>query len=255
VTALIGGSDLAGHVAVVTGGGNGIGRAISTVLAERGVTVCVIDIDIAQGTATEEDLAGRGYDARFIATDVADADSVQRTAADVLASYGRVDILVNNAAIFPRSLFLDMTLSEWSNVMRVNLDGPFLCTKAFAPHMVERGYGRIVNIASGLGLTGGARAAHYAAAKGGLVALTKSLARELASSGITANVVVPGLTDTEMPRRGQSEADIQAMLAQIPMQRLAEPREIAEFLVFLVEPGRGYVTGQTLLVNGGWLMP
>jgi len=174
----------------------------------------------------------------------------------VLAAFGRVDIVVNDAAIFPRTAIVDLDFEEWQRVLAVNLSGPFLCTKAVLAGMIERRWGRVINVASGLGLTGGVKAAAYSTSKGGLIAFTKSLAREVALLGITANVVVPGLADTRMPRQGgQTEAELDAMVAQIPMKRLAKPREVAEFLAFIVGPSCDYVTGQTLFVNGGWLMP
>jgi 3-oxoacyl-[acyl-carrier protein] reductase len=132
---------------------------------------------------------------------------------------------VNKAAIFPRTAFPEMTWDEWKRVIAVNLHGPFLCVRALVPQMIGRRFGRIVNVASGLGVTGGVNAAHYATSKGGLIAFTKCFARELAPFGVTANVIVPGLSDTRMPRRGQSDKEIRALVDQIPMKRLAQPRE------------------------------
>jgi NAD(P)-dependent dehydrogenase (short-subunit alcohol dehydrogenase family) len=246
---------LEGKVAVITGSGNGIGRASALRLAQAGAIICVVDADDAGGSATATAIGTGGGTAQFFSTDVSRPESVRSMADEVLGRFGKVDILVNDAAIFPRSFLVDMDWSEWERVIAVNLHGPFLCTKAFLSSMVSRRAGRIVNVASGLGVTGGTKAAHYATSKGGLIAFTKSLALELAPYGITANALVPGLSDTGMPRRGQSEQEIQAMLEQIPLKRLAQPEEIAEFLAFLVGPSSAYVTGQTLFVNGGWIMP
>jgi 3-oxoacyl-[acyl-carrier protein] reductase len=247
---------LADQVAVVTGAGHGIGQAIAAALSEAGARVALVDIDEPAGRGTAEAIAHAGGDARFFATDVSSPESVRAMADTVLSQFGRADILVNDAAIFPRSRFTEMDWSEWQRVIQVNLHGPFLCTRALVDSMVARGSGRIVNIASGLGVTGGINAAHYATAKGGLIALTKSLALELAPFGITANALVPGLADTRMPRSGgQTEADVQALVQQIPLKRLTQPCEVAHMLVFLVGPNCSYVTGQTIFVNGGWIMP
>jgi 3-oxoacyl-[acyl-carrier protein] reductase len=246
---------LDGQVAVITGSGNGIGRAAALRLADQGASICVVDADDAGGATTARTICTRGGTAQFFSTDVSRPQSVRAMADEVLRRFGQVDILVNDAAIFPRSFLVDMDWTEWERVIAVNLHGPFLCTKAFLASMVSRRKGRIVNVASGLGVTGGTKAAHYATSKGGVIAFTKSLALELAPYGITANVLVPGLSDTGMPRRGQSKEEIQAMIEQIPLKRLAQPEEIAEFLAFIVGPSSAYVTGQTLFVNGGWIMP
>jgi len=246
---------LDGQVAVVTGAAGGIGSATALALAERGAMVALVDVDGDRGKQALQGVEEVGGKALLVRADVGDADDVADMAREILGAFGQVDFLINNAAIFPRSLLLDMAPGEWSRVLRVNLTGPFLCTKAFLPSMVKRRSGRIVNVGSGLGVTGGVRAAHYSSSKGGLIALTKCLARELAPHGITANVLVPGLTDTEMPRRGQSDDEVQAMVEQIPLGRLAAPQEVAEVLAFLVGPSCSYITGQTIFVNGGWVMP
>jgi 3-oxoacyl-[acyl-carrier protein] reductase len=246
---------LSGKVAIVTGAARGIGRASALALARQGAAVAVVDVDAVGIAATAEAVAAYGGAAIGVVADISRPEQVQAMSDEVRGAFEGADILVNNAAIFPRSRVEDMAWEEWRHVLDVNLTGPFLCTKAVLPHMIARGGGRIVNVASGLGVTGGERAAHYSASKGGLIAFTKSLARELAPHGITANVLVPGLTDTEMPRSGNSPEAFAAMVAQIPLGRAAQPEEIAEFLAFLVGPGCGYVTGQTLFVNGGWIMP
>ena len=248
-------SHLTGQVAVVTGAGNGIGRATAQLLAEKGAKIAVVDRDEGAGPAAAEQITGSGGEALFVQTDVSRPQDVTAMAEQVLSAFGKVDILINNAATFPRSMLVDMTWEEWQQVIDVNLHGPFLCTKALVDQMIQRRSGKIVNIASGLGITGGVKAAHYATSKGGLISFTKCLALELAPYGITANVLVPGLTDTDMPRKGQSEGEIAALVEQIPLKRLATPDEVAAFLAFLVSPACAYVTGQTMCINGGWIMP
>ncbi|MFQ5878631.1 MAG: SDR family NAD(P)-dependent oxidoreductase [Dehalococcoidia bacterium] len=248
-------SYLDGQVAVVTGGGNGIGRATAQLLARKGAKVAVVDKDQEAGSATAEQIAVNEGEALFVQADVSRPQDVKSMAERVLSTFGKVDTLINNAATFPRSMLVDMSWEEWQHVIDVNLHGPFLCTKALMGQMIERRSGRIANIASGLGITGGVKAAHYATSKGGLIAFTKCLALELAPYGITANVLVPGLTDTDMPRRGQSAEEIAALVEQIPLKRLATPEEVAAFLAFLVSPACAYVTGQTICINGGWIMP
>lgn len=245
---------LAGRIAIVTGAADGIGRAIALVLAEHGAAVAIVDVD-PEGVTVAQAISDEGGRATFVAADVSDPASVEAMATAVTDRLGPADILVNNAAIISRSAFTDLTWDEWRRVIGVNLHGPFLCAKALVPQMIGEGFGRIVNVASGLGVTGGVNASAYATSKGGLIAFTKCLARELAASGVTANVLVPGLSDTGMPRRGQSDEEIRALVKRIPMRRLAQPREVAEYLAFIVGPSCGYVTGQTLFVNGGWFMP
>ncbi len=249
------GEPLDGQVALVTGAGKGIGRAVAAFLARSGARVALVDVDEERGRSAASEISVSGREALFVRADASSPDDVRAMAEQVLARLGPPGILVNNAAIFPRSLVVDMSWEEWRRVLDVNLHGAFLCTKAFVRQMIEQGSGRVVNIASGLGVTGGRRAAHYAASKGGLIAFTKCLALELAPHGITANVLVPGLTDTDMPRTGQSEEEVRALVQQIPLGRMAEPEEIAEFVAFLVGPACSYVTGQTIFVNGGWIMP
>lgn len=246
---------LAGQVAVVTGAGKGIGRASAQVLAWEGAAVAVVDLDEDVGSGAAREVVAAGGTAIFVAADVSRPGAVEAMAEEVLGTFDAVDILVNNAAVFPRSSVEEMDLEEWRRVLDVNLNGAFLCTKAFLGQMIGRHRGRIVNVASGLGVTGGIRAAHYSTSKGGLIAFTKCLARELAPHGITANVLVPGLTDTDMLRSGNTDEELASLIEGIPLGRLARPDEIAEFLAFLVGPRCEYVTGQTIFVNGGWVMP
>jgi 3-oxoacyl-[acyl-carrier protein] reductase len=246
---------LSGQVAVVTGAATGIGCALATVLAGEGAKVALLDIDDQRGQAVAAAIVDDGGDARFVKSDVSDPGSVNSAVATVVDTFATIDIVVNNAAIFTRAPIEELTFDDWRRVLSVNLDGVFHVVHAVLPHMLRQRSGKIFNISSGLGITGGRRAAAYATSKAAVIGFTKCLAQELAPHGIAANVVVPGLTDTEMPRKDQSEEAIDAMVAQIPWGRLAQPIEIARVVALLANPACTYVTGQTVPVNGGWIMP
>jgi len=238
------------RVAVVTGAGRGIGQATALELARRGATVVVAEL-AAYGEETAAEIQRSGGHAAFVQLDVADPSSVESMVAEVVERYGRVDILVNNAGIRPTRFVLDMQLAEWERVLSVNLSGTFNCCRAVAPWMVERKWGRIVNISSlaaQQGSTGGH--SHYAAAKAGIIGFSKSLARELAPHGITVNVVAPGWIDTE-GWEGQLDGRRAEYAAKIPLGRLGQPRDVAQAIAFLASEGASYITGVTLPVNGG----
>lgn len=246
---------LVDRVAIVTGGSRGIGGAISTALACDGATVAVVGIpDDRERTETlRTSLNGSGHLVDFFEANVADYDACEAAVRAVTEKYGRVDILVNNAGITKDHTARKMTVEEWQAVLNVNLSGPFFMIKAVLDQMLERKFGRIVNISSVVGHMGNFGQANYAAAKAGLLGLTKTLAIETARSGITVNAVAPGFTATEMVK-AMPQAAIDLAKGRTPVDRLGEPHEIARVVRFLADEGSGFITGATFDVNGGMYM-
>jgi 3-oxoacyl-[acyl-carrier protein] reductase len=245
---------LAGKVALVTGSARGIGKSIVERFAAEGA-VAVIS-DVVNETAARETLAGiekaggRGMVEMF---DVGDAAQVDATVARIVAAQGRIDILVNNAGITRDNLLMRMTEEDFDAVVRTNLKGTFLLTKAVSRHMIKQRGGRIVNMSSVVGLMGNAGQSNYSAAKAGIAGFTKSMARELGSRGITVNAIAPGFIQTAMTS-SLPEAVQKAFLDQIPLKRFAAPEEVAELALYLASDGAGYVTGQVIGINGGLYM-
>jgi len=239
---------------IVTGAAQGIGRAVALRLATPGVRLAVWDVERAGAEDTARLCAGQGATARAWGVDVGDADAVEAAVAEFERELGKPDALVNNAGIFPRAAALDMALAEWERVLRVNLTGTFVCARAAAARMRDAGRGVIVNMASGRALAGAARGAHYAASKGGIIALTKSLALDWARYGIRVNCVIPGITDTAQPRGEMGDNELYAMGARIPLGRIAQPQDIAAAVAFLLGDDSAYMTGQSIAVNGGAIM-
>ncbi len=245
---------LLGKVALVTGGSRGIGRAIALRLAEAGasVAVCSRNLEAAQAVGDEISAGGGNFLARQ--SDVADAAQVDQLIKDITATLGSLDILVNNAGINRDNLLLRMKEEEWDRVMDINLKGTFNCCKAAARPMVKARGGRIVNISSVVGISGNPGQANYAASKAGLIGFTKTLARELASRSITANVVAPGLiSETGMTSDLPSQV-VDQMLAQIPLGRPGTPDDVARAVLFLTSDHGAYITGQVIQVDGGMAM-
>jgi len=244
---------LAGRVALVTGSSRGIGRAIALELSQRGATVavhCRCGINCAE--EVRDRVVEAGGECRIFQGDVADRLDARRVVQEVVDEYKQLDILVNNAGITRDRSIRKMSDEEWTEVIDTNLNGTFYCTSAALPSMIDRQFGRIVNIASFVGQTGNFGQANYAASKGGVIAFTKVLALELAKYNITANVVAPGFTLTEM--LGSIPADIMEQIkTKIPLHRLAEPEDIAKAVGYLVCEG-SCITGQQLNVNGGIYM-
>ena len=240
---------LEGKNAVVTGGARGIGRAIATVLAARGAAVAVWDLNAEGAEQTADMIRKAGGKAIAVAGDAANADAIAASAARTREELGAITILVNNAGISSYVPFTSLSEEVWDRIIGVNLKGPFLVTKEFVPGMLEAGWGRIVNISSSSAQSGAPSMAHYAASKGGVIGLTKALAIEFASTGITVNHVPPGFVDTPLVREGP--IDVEAAAQQMPMKRAGQPDDIAYAVAYLVSKEAGYVTGQTLSVNGG----
>ncbi|MQY21474.1 SDR family NAD(P)-dependent oxidoreductase [Nocardia macrotermitis] len=237
-----------GRNAVVTGGGRGIGRAIATVLAAKGAAVAVWDLNETDAEETVALIREAGGKAIAVIGDAADTATVRQSAAQTRAELGPVTILVNNAGITKYSVFLDLTEENWDRIIRVNLKGPFLVTQALMPDMLEAGWGRIINISSSSAQTGGPAVTHYAASKGGVIGFTKALALEFIDKGITVNNVPPGTVDTPLMREG---FDPEQIAPHMPMKRVGQPEDIAYAVAYLASEEAGYVTGQTLSVNGG----
>ncbi len=242
------------RVAIVTGAGQGLGAAIAARLADDGYGVVIAEYDRALASRTAEEISKEGCAALACQTDVADERSVASMVQSAVRTWGRIDALVNNAGIYPKSSIIKMSRQEWDRVLAVNLKGAFLCCKHVLPVMIAQRSGRIVNIASGHAFRGGAGFSHYSASKAGIVALTKSLALEAAPSGILVNTLMPGVSDTTMPRIHSSEDEVLTKAAKIPLGRLAKPEEIAEMASYLLSGRNTFVTGQVVGVNGGQVL-
>lgn len=244
-------SQLDGKIALVTGASRGIGKAIATQLAQQGATVI--------GTATSENgaLAISDYLSEFggkgFALNVTDKESVDTTIKTINEAHGGIDILVNNAGITRDNLLMRMKDDEWQDIIDTNLTSIFTLSKAVLRGMMKKRFGRIVNIGSVVGSAGNAGQANYAAAKAGVIGFSKSMAREVASRGITINVVAPGFIDTDMTK-ALTDDQKEAIFKDIPANRLGEPDEIAATVAFLVSDGAAYITGETIHVNGGMYM-
>jgi 2-hydroxycyclohexanecarboxyl-CoA dehydrogenase len=240
-------------IAVVTGAASGIGRATARALAEQGAQVIVADIDRDKGEAEAAALRERGLKAQFVGVDMTDPASIDAFAADVQARFGPVDVLVNGAGWGRTQPFWEGTPEFWAKLVALNFVGPMQLTKALLPRMMERGSGKIVNVASDAGRVGSLGETVYSGAKGGLIAFTKSLARETARYKVNVNCVCPGPTDTPLmavvPEKVQ-----EALTKAIPMRRLGKPEEVADAIVFFAGSRSDYVTGQVLSVSGGLTM-
>lgn len=237
------------QIAVVTGGARGIGFGIAKRLAEEGAAVALLDRNREGANAAAQKIQG---EAGAFATDVSSPEDVKRTMSDVLKRFGRIDVLVNAAGIYPASPFESLPFEEWRSVMSVNLDGTFLCCQAVFPAMRAQGYGRIVNIASATFRKGNANFAAYVASKGGVVGLTRVIASEGGPHGITANVIAPGVIDSEgMHATPMSEAVLTGIIALQPVKVGGQPSDIAAAVAYLASAEARFITGQTVGVNGG----
>ncbi|OGC05183.1 3-oxoacyl-[acyl-carrier-protein] reductase [candidate division WOR-1 bacterium RIFOXYA12_FULL_43_27] len=244
---------LKNKVAFVTGSAQGIGAAIARELALAGADIVISDINMEPAQKTADEIKALGVKTMAIKTNVTDLSDVENSVKEIAGKMGKISILVNNAGITKDGLLLRMKPEDWAAVIAVNLTGVFNCTKAVLPLMIKAKEGKIINIASIVGEMGNFGQANYAASKGGVIAFTKSVAKESASRGICCNAIAPGFIRTAMTDKIPENVKEQ-MLAQIPMKKLGEPKDIADAVVFLASVAADYITGQVINVNGGMLM-
>jgi 3-oxoacyl-[acyl-carrier protein] reductase len=241
------------RIAFVTGASRGIGRAIALTLCREGCDIIVASPEVENNEKVAGEIRASGADATTLNFDVSSPDSVKDGIGTVLKDRGRIDILVNNAGIARDGLAMRMKQSDWDLVLKINLHGAFNCIQQVLPGMMRNRWGRIVNMASVVGQAGSAGQANYAASKAGLIGLTKALAQEMASRGVTVNAIAPGYVDTDMTQALPEEVR-QKILAGVPMGRMGTPQDIANAVKFLVSDDASYITGQVLAVNGGMYM-
>lgn len=245
--------DLKGKVAIVTGGAQGIGKSIATQLALAGANVVIADVMEEVAKSTAQEISQKGSEAISIVVDVSRLSSVEEMAKKTLDKFGRIDILVNNAGITRDALIMRMKEEDWDLVLDINLKGAFNCIKIVSPVMMKQKSGKIVNIASIVGIIGNAGQANYSASKGGLIALTKTCARELASRRINVNAVAPGFIQTSMTERLPAQVK-EKLSSQIPFGELGKPEDVASAVLFLVSEKARYITGEVIKVDGGMVM-
>jgi NAD(P)-dependent dehydrogenase (short-subunit alcohol dehydrogenase family) len=245
-------AELDGKVVLVTGAQQGIGRGMAIAFAAAGADIAINYLDnMAAAEEVAGEVQGHGRRARLIQGDVAKVNDCARMVETTVEAFGRLDVLINNAGVFPRVPFLSMRESDWDLVLDVNLKGTCFTSQAAAKAMIAGGQGgAIINLSSS-SIRGAVRGVHYSASKGGVITLTRSMALELAPHRIRVNAIAPGTTDTAQPRYGHSEAELVEVAKSIPFGRLAQPEDIASVAVFLASAASGWITGQTLHVNGG----
>jgi len=241
---------LASKVAIITGGASGIGAGIAKKFVEEGAEVNICDVDVEEGKKIVQEIGGTIH---FFEMDVSDEEAVKNTIDKIFNKFAKIDILINNAGITNDRLLLRMTKEDWDRVINVNLTGTFLVTKAAMRYMIKQRYGKIVNIASVVGLTGNAGQANYAASKAGIIAFTKSCAKELAARNITANAIAPGFIQTRMTDilTDEIKGNYQKL---IPMGRFGETGDVANLALFLSSDQSSYITGQVICLDGGMVM-
>ena len=249
------GSRMLGNVVIITGAGKGIGRGIARVFASEGAIVIIADVDEEAGKATSAALAKTGATVDYVPTDVTKQTSCESAVSAVIAKYGRLDVLISNAGIYPQAFLGEMTEAEWDTIFNINVKGMFFMVTAVLPHMRRRGSGRIVLTSSVTGpVTGHPGWAHYGATKAAMLGFMRSAAIEVATDGVTINALMPGNIMTE-GMEGMGQDYIAALAASIPMKRLGEPEDVGYAALFLASNEAKYITGQTIVIDGGQLLP
>ena len=244
---------LEGKVALITGGARGIGKELALRFAKEGSDIAICDVNMELLEQTAEEIRGMDKDVLVFKADVTSSTEVQNMLDKILDKFKKLDILINNAGITRDGLILRMSEEDWDKVIAVNLKGSFVCTKAAAKVMLKQRFGKIVNLASIIGIMGNIGQANYAASKAGIIGLTKSVAKELAPRGICVNAIAPGFIKTEMTAK--LPEDIQKkMLSVIPLGRFGEPKDVADLALFLSSDSSSYITGQVIQIDGGMLM-
>jgi 3-oxoacyl-[acyl-carrier protein] reductase len=241
-------------VAVITGAGQGIGRALAIAFSKRETYVVIADVHGPNASRVKEEIQPLGNAALALEVDVLSEQSVKVMIERTLKEFGTIDVLINNAGIYPSTSVEELTNQSWDRVIGTNLTGPFLCSRAVVPIMREKKKGRIINFSSSTAFRGAKNGAHYAASKAGIIGFTKALALELAPSGITVNAICPGLTDTAQPRGHMTDEELYAKKERVPLGRIAQPEDIVGPVLFLASDKATHITGQTIFVNGGDLM-
>lgn len=242
------------RVVIITGGGQGIGRAYAQTFAAAGAVAVIAEINIPAAETVASELRAAGHQTISIPTDIADSDSVAKLISTVLSTYGRIDILINNASIFSTLTmrpFTEIPLAEWELVLKVNVTGTFLMSRAVVPAMAKAGWGRIINISSAAVTMGRPNYLHYTTSKAAVIGMTRSMAKELGAKGITVNTVLPGATDTEVERATVTAQQKAAMIAMRSIPREETPADLVGALLFLASDASAFVTGQSLTIDGG----
>lgn len=245
---------LDGKTIIITGGGRGIGRTFALHLARYGAAVCIADIDHRAAQATLEELQSANYVGMAVTCDVTSLKDMEKVVADVLTRFGSIDVLINNAGVFPIKMFGDISVEEWNRVIEINLTGTFLTTKAVYSQMKRQGKGKIINIASVAGRVGGIGFAHYSAAKAGVIGFSKALAREAGPLGIQINAIAPGIIETETAKTIFPEFALKDFVRNVPLSRLGREEDLLGIVSFLCSKESDYITGQVLAVDGGYTM-
>ncbi|MFH1782923.1 MAG: 3-oxoacyl-[acyl-carrier-protein] reductase [Candidatus Omnitrophota bacterium] len=244
---------LEGKVALITGGARGIGKEIALRFAQEGANIALCDVDLEEAQKTAKEIEALGRESLALKVDVTSSKDVQDMVDKILDKFKKVDILINNAGITKDNLMLRMNEEDWDKVIAVNLKGTFLCTKIVSKVMLKQKFGKIVCLASIIGIMGNAGQANYAASKAGIIGLTKSVAKELASRGITVNAIAPGFIRTAMTDK-LSEDVKKMMLDAIPLKRFGEAKDVADLALFLSSESSSYITGQVIKIDGGMVM-